>query len=145
MTRSARLEPTLPNRRSGAAIRDRLDAELDDAARVLGFRPDLQLDFPADLTVSGAVAAAVVDALAASLDQIGRHRGVTSAFVSVSSRRDAVEVCVVDDGRARARVGTVAEHLVADHRFEATGVAHDVDDFGAAGICQWWSVPIDLD
>jgi hypothetical protein len=140
MTRSARLEPTLPNRRSGAAIRDRLEAELDDAARVLGFRPDLQLDWPAPLTVSGAVAAAVVDALAASLDQLARHRGVTSAFVSVSSRHDAVEVCVVDDGQAPARTGGVA----ADHLFEATGVAHDVDDFGAAGICQWWSVPVDL-
>jgi hypothetical protein len=141
MTRFARLEPTLPTRRSIAAIRDRLDAELDEASRVLAFRPDLQLDWPADLTVSGAVARAVVDALAASLDQLARHRGVTSAFVSVSGRRDAVEVCVVDDGRAPGRGGGSA----ADHVFEATGVAHDVDDFGAAGICQWWSVPIDLD
>ena len=145
MTRFARLEPAVPNRRSVAAIRDRLDADLDAAARVLGFRPDLQLDWPADLTVSGAVAGAVVDALAASLDQLTRHRGVTSAFVSVSYRRDAVEVCVVDDGRATRRSGGITGRMAADHQFEATGVAHDVDDFGAAGICQWWSIPVDLD
>jgi selenocysteine lyase/cysteine desulfurase len=68
MTRSARLEPTLPNRRSIAAIRDRLEPELDAAARSLGFRPDLQLDWPAELTVSGPVALAVAVDL---LDGIG--------------------------------------------------------------------------
>ena len=76
------------------AERDRLDAELDDAARVLGFRPDLQLDFPADLSVSGAVAAASVLVFAFTLGSyevpflLGRPFPATLPVIAYQQFRD---------------------------------------------------------
>jgi hypothetical protein len=113
---------------------------LDDVEGRLGFRPDVHLDWPSRTRVSVAVGHAVRDALDESLAQLGNHIGATSAFASVAWRDETVEVCVVDDGRPPAnRLRRPAAHLD-----EATGLEHDVDDYGLVGTCQWWSIPMDL-
>jgi hypothetical protein len=113
---------------------------VDDVEARLGFRPDVHLDWPCRTRVPAPVARAVRDALDESLDRLVGHDGTTSAFASVAWRADTIEICVVDDGRApTARVRRSSAHLD-----EATGVEHDVDDYGAVGTCQWWSIPMDL-
>lgn len=111
---------------------------LDDVEVRLGFRPDVHLELHGGRGVSRTVAAAVRDALELSLARVANHRGSTSAFVSVAERHDTVEVCVVDDGEFDESPVTRA-WLV-----QACGVEHDIDDFGAVGVCQWWSIPLDL-
>jgi hypothetical protein len=112
---------------------------LDVVEPVLGFRPDVHLDWPPEQGVSRTVLDATREALDVSLARVAQHRGCTSAFVSLAWRTDTVEVCVVDDGIPTNRGDLGRSHLDA-----ATGVEHDVDDFDDAGICQWWSIPSDL-
>jgi hypothetical protein len=113
---------------------------LDDMQDRLGFRPEVHLDWPSRTRVPAAVGRAVRDALDESLARLVDHHGTTSAFASVAWRDETVEVCVVDDGRAPAS----REWRPTAHLDEATGVEHDVDDYGAVGTCQWWSIPMDL-
>jgi hypothetical protein len=110
---------------------------IDDIEPRLGLRPDVHLDWPSRTRVAVPVARAIGDALTESLGRLADHDGTTSAFVSIVWREETVEVCVVDDGRAPSA------HLDA-HLDEATGVEHDVDDYGPVGTCQWWSIPTDL-
>jgi hypothetical protein len=125
---------------SRAEVEQLVEQCLADSAGALGFRPDLHLDWNELERAPMCVVRAAVDALVSSLVQLGTHRGTTSAFVSVSRREDTIELCVVDDGRPGR--GSRAARLA--HLDEATGVEHDVDDFGGVGICQWWSIPLDL-
>jgi hypothetical protein len=133
-----RTPPAPPSRVPTASrheIHELVQRMLDDAEGRLGLRPDVHLDWPARTRVPASVAGAVGDALAESLNRVADHEGTTSAFVSVSYRQDTVEVCVVDDGGAPGP---------AEHRDEGNGVEHDVEDYGPAGTCQWWSIPTDL-
>lgn len=109
------------------------------ATETLGFRPDIHLDWPDGASVTAAVARAVQDALDLSLARIADRGGSTSAIVSLVWRSDTVELCVVDDGRAAGVDKREAAHLV-----DARGLEHDVDDFVDVGVCQWWSIPVDL-
>jgi hypothetical protein len=113
---------------------------LDEIEGPLGFRPDVHLDWPTRMQAPAVVARAVRDALDESLALLLTHRGTTSAFASIAWRDDTVEVCVVDDGRAAARRGRRSPL----HEDDATGVEHEVDDYGPVGTCQWWSIPLDL-
>jgi hypothetical protein len=113
---------------------------VDDVARRLGVRPGVHVDWPARARVPAAVTAAIADALDESLGTLADHDGLTSAFVSVTWRAETVEVCVVDDGRPPAsRAARPATHVD-----DASGVEHDIDDYGPVGTCQWWSIPTDL-
>ena len=112
---------------------------LEATEAALGFRPDVYLDLPAGSRASRNVMRAITDALDVSLGRIAQRRGCSSVLVSVSWRGDTVEVCVVDDG-APSR----PEALASERLDSATGVEHDVDHFDDAGICQWWSIPLDL-
>jgi hypothetical protein len=127
--------PTLPARHASRhEIHELVQRAIDEVEDRLGLRPDVQLDWPARTRVAASVAGAIGDAVAESLARVVDHDGTTSAFLTVSWREDTVEVCVVDDG----------SDAHAEHQEEATGVEHDVDDFGPVGTCQWWSIPTDL-
>jgi hypothetical protein len=117
---------------------------IDDVVDRLGFRPDVHLEWPARTRATAPVARAITDALGESLARLVDHDGTTSAFVAVSWRDETVELCVVDDGRAPARRRASSALVAMAHLDEATGVEHDVDDFGPVGTCQWWSIPTDL-
>jgi hypothetical protein len=116
---------------------ERLARRCLDQCQALPFRPHVHVEWPQDERTTAPVVDAVLDALTVSLAHLASHEGTTSAFVSVAWRADAIELCVVDDGRTCA-------HLPGAHLDEATGVEHEVDDYGGVGICQWWSIPLDL-
>jgi hypothetical protein len=134
MPRLIRTYPT-----SERSIERLVDGCLDAIEPALGFRPVMHLDWPAGTAVSREVLDAIRDALDVSLVRVAHRRECTGAFVSISWRRDTVEVCVVDDGAPARQAGFGLAHLDA-----ASGVEHDVDHFDEAGICQWWSIPVDL-
>lgn len=123
---------------SGQSIERLVAARLDIVESSLDFRPDVHFDWPAKIRVSRPVADAIGDALEVSLERVAQRRDSTSAFVSVALRRDTVELCVIDDGAAYKRSQPNSGPLAA-----AVGVEHDVDDFDEAGVCQWWSIPLD--
>jgi hypothetical protein len=110
-----------------------------DAAARLGFHPDIHMDWPPRMRVAAAVARALGDALDGSLALLAGHQDTHSAFVSVAWRTETVELCVVDDGRAR-RGALRASQCIDD----VSGLEHEVDDYGTNGTCQWWSIPLDL-
>ncbi|HEX7096229.1 MAG TPA: hypothetical protein VF183_10125 [Acidimicrobiales bacterium] len=116
------------------------------ASERLGFRPDVHLDWPPGTLVTPAVADAVQDALDISLERIATRGGSTSAIVSLAWRGDTIELCVVDDGCVAGAHGRRDVFGVPqlDARIEVCGLEHDVDQFGDAGVCQWWSIPVDL-
>ena len=125
-------------------MRRLLDRCVEAASGSLGFRPDIHLDWPPGTLVTAAVAGAVQDALDLSLERIAARGGSTSAFVSLAWRGDTIELCVVDDGC----VTTTGEHGGRDvaevRQVDARGLEHDVDQFGDVGVCQWWSIPVEL-
>jgi hypothetical protein len=112
---------------------------LDDFTTTLGFRPIAHLEWRDGLPLPVAVAEAVIEAVDASLVDVHTRAGSSSAIVSIECRADAVEVCIVDDGCGRADRRTAPMHLE-----DATGIEHGVDDYRGYGICQWWSIPLDL-
>lgn len=142
MSYVARTRPDAPRVRDMGRLLDRC---LDAATAALGFRPDTHLDWPPGTPVTAAVAAAVQDAVGLSLERVAARGGSTSAIVSLAWRGDTVELCVVDDGCVVAPAGDRGDRDVAGVRqVDARGLEHDVDQFGDVGVCQWWSIPVEL-
>ncbi len=79
------------------SVRARVLAEVEDAARVLGYAPALRLEGPIDTQVSGEIAENVIAVLREGLSNAVRHAQATSIEVSLAVAAD-VTLRISDNG-----------------------------------------------
>lgn len=72
---------------------------IDDVVDVLGFRPRLRIEHPAQWPVSDGVRGQVVAVAREALTNVARHADATSASVSLQVSESELILAVLDDGR----------------------------------------------
>jgi hypothetical protein len=112
----------------------------DDAVAGLGCRPVIHAEWPDDSMLPVGSVECLVEAVDAALLEVHRHVGVSAVIMTIESRADAIELCVVDNGWHPdiRRSGEV----VVD---EPTGVERGIEEYEGHGTCQWWLIPLDVE
>lgn len=119
-----------------------LAAVTTQAARVLGFAPQLRLDGPIESTVSDEVRAELVATLREALGNVARHARARSVVVELTSD-EQVTLCVRDDGVGLGDPSSGGGHGLVNlrARAERLGGRCTVADHPDGGVLLTWSVP----
>ncbi len=121
-------------------LRSDLELAVDDAAKLLGFRPHLTLNGPVDSVIPDDVRDPLLAVLREALSNIVRHAGASTVSVEVGVGHD---ICleVRDDGRGLG-AGTPGNGLrnIRD-RAELLGGACTVTGEAGVGTTVSWTVP----
>jgi signal transduction histidine kinase len=86
--------------RSPAAtdLRTQIRSVVDEAAKTLGFTPQLRLDGPVDSAVPDDLRSDLLAVLREALSNAARHANAATVIVDISVQADRLEIAVTDDG-----------------------------------------------
>lgn len=129
-------------RQVGKTLRTHVSGVVDEAQRVLGYRPNLHLDGLLD-TVDGAVAAELVATLREALTNVAKHALAHHVEVSVVHEGPTLCLTVADDGAgipARHRVGSGLLNM--QDRAERLGGSCSITSLPDHGTTVRWEVPV---
>jgi signal transduction histidine kinase len=114
-----------------------------EAARGLGFDPEVRFDGPVDTVVTDKIAEHAVAALREMLSNVARHAEARSAEVVIETGGGELSITVSDDGRGIGDIGAGGRGLAnLRARASALGGSMSVTDRNARGAVARWAVPI---
>jgi signal transduction histidine kinase len=127
----------------GPAVRAGVLGVVREAARTLGYEPNLAFDGPLDTVVDEALAADLQATLREALSNVARHAGAGRVEVAVRAVGGALRLTVTDDGRGPGpgRVGGrgVANMCERAERHDGSLVVEQAPGGGTRLI---WTVPL---
>jgi signal transduction histidine kinase len=136
---------TPPGEARRVGLRARLIAEVEAAARTLGFPPAVRLDGAIDTLVPPAVADHLVAVLRETLSNVARHAGANRTDVTLSVHDDVV-MTVSDDGTGIADGTPLSGLANLECRATELGGTFQVgpasDDAARPGTVVRWRVPL---
>jgi two-component system sensor histidine kinase DevS len=132
-------------RPGGASLRDDVITIAHEAARALGFEPEVAFDGPIDSAASDAMHEHLVSTLREALSNVAKHAHASRVEIDVMVRQHHLVLVVIDDG-AGIDDPTGAGNGLVNMRERATGLGGhcQIRASGGGGTTIDWSVPIDL-
>lgn len=135
------LEPPVPARRG---VRAQVLEICGEAARTLGFDPEVRFSGPVDASVDGRIATELLSTLREALTNVARHARAGSVHVDLSVQAGELHLRVVDDG-----VGVGTGQAVGGHglpnmavRAESLGGSFALSARPEGGTELHWHVPV---
>ncbi|WUV84363.1 GAF domain-containing sensor histidine kinase [Streptomyces sp. NBC_01476] len=128
--------------RKRQSLRARAAAEVENAARTLGFTPSLRMEGLIDTDVPSAVAEDAVAVLAEALSNAARHAQATSVEVSFSVAAGRLTVTVADDGVGLPAEGRRSGLRNLAERARRLGGTMEAATGPAGGTRLVWQVPL---
>lgn len=126
------------------SLRGELVAVCEDSAKVLGFKPSLDIDGPVDSAVDEQVRGHLLLSLREALSNVARHAQASAVDVTISVRSGRLVLQVDDDGigynpNAGERSSGIDNMLV---RAESLGGNFSIEARASGGSLVTWDVPL---
>jgi signal transduction histidine kinase len=132
-----------PGPLGGRSLRRELSDTCAEAARALGFAPELRIDGPVDTLADDRVVEHATAALRELLANVARHAAAGSVEVVVSAAGGGLAVVVTDDGRGIGDVGAGGRGLANLRARAATlGGTFTIETGDGGGTIASWAVPV---
>lgn len=130
-------------RPGGASLRDDVLTIAREAARALGFEPEVAFDGPIDSAASDAMHEHLVSTLREALSNVAKHAHASRVEVDVTIRQNSLVLVVIDDGTGIDDQADAGNGLV-NMRERAAGLGGhcQIRPSRAGGTTVDWSVPI---
>lgn len=127
----------------GRSLRRELADTCAEAARALGFPPELRIDGPVDTVADDRVVEHAGAAVRELLANVARHAGATSAVVTVTAAGGELALVVTDDGRGVGEIGTGGRGMAnLRARAAALGGSFELAPGDGAGTVARWVVKV---
>jgi signal transduction histidine kinase len=131
------------SRSSAGALRRRVLDVAREAARPLGFQPQVSFDGPVEVEITGAVADDLLATLREALSNVARHANARTAQIEVTAADDGLALTVRDDGggvdEARREGGSGLTNMRT--RAERHGGRCTVSGAQEGGTVVEWRIP----
>jgi two-component system, NarL family, sensor histidine kinase DevS len=129
-----------------AGVRDDILVTTREAARALGFEPQVTFDGPVDAATSETVREHVIPALREMLSNVVKHANATQVFVSVVVHSGEIHLVVRDNGIGVVDAATGGRGLGnVTERAEGLGGQFRLRPAEGGGTCAEWRVPLGID
>jgi PAS domain S-box-containing protein len=131
-------------RPGGARLRDDVIGVASEAARMLGFEPDVAFDGPIDSAASDSMREHLVATLREALSNVAKHAQATNVEVDVMIERNHLVLYVRDDGRGIGDQPSAGNGLSnMSERAHGLGGSCEATSPSTGGTQIEWRVPID--
>ena len=132
-----------PGPLGGRSLRRELSDTCAEAARALGFAPDLRIDGPIDTLADDRVVEHAAAAVRELLSNVARHAAAGTVEVVVTAAAGSLVVEVVDDGRGVGDIGAGGRGVANLRARAATlGGTFELAPGAGGGTVARWSVPL---
>jgi signal transduction histidine kinase len=131
------------SRTSAGALRRRVLDVAREAARPLGFQPQVSFDGPVEVEITGAVADDLLATLREALSNVARHANAHAAHIEVAAADDEVALTLRDDGDGVDDAKREGGNGLANMRTRAArhGGSCTLSDASEGGTVVEWRVP----
>jgi signal transduction histidine kinase len=131
------------HRPSAASVRAALKTAVDDAAKALGFRPQLTVTGPIDLGISDPLRSDLLAVVGEALSNVVKHARASSVAVDVAIAAGRLTLRVADDGVGMSARGVGNGMVNLRRRAEDRGGEFTVADVVPHGTLLIWTVALD--